>query len=316
MIFIQGNLVTGLVLMIHLFIQSITFAQAEFPRIIKTYIKINDNVKLIKDAKIKKCIEILYIEKRQDTIKVSEFDAEGYILNEISKIDTSKQNIGEYITKNYSYVYNNFKLLTEKVDSTLPTLKKYYLKYDEFYNITDEELFIQNKLVQKYSYEYDDLSRLIEAAQKDIAYDCKIIELYDYNSYNNLVKLVVKNKCIQGEGKPLETKYNYTYDNSYRILEKKTIATSGEYKTETFTYTANGKPESAYEITGKDSYIKRKYTYEKNNVRIQKTEVKDELSTSSDVLITYDKFGNRLEEEYFDPNSKLIYTYKFIYTYY
>ncbi len=195
-------------------------------------------------------------------------------------------------------------------------MMKFMPKASLWDNITDEELFIHNKLVQKYSYEYDDLSRLIESTQYDIANDCKIIESYDYNSYNNLVKLAVKNKCIQGEGKPLETKYNYTYDNSYRILENKTIATSGEYKTETFTYTADGKPESSYEITGKDSYIKRQYTYDKNNVRIQKTEVKEELSKSSDVIITYDKFGNRLEEEYFDPNGKLIYTYKFIYTYY
>ena len=146
--------------------------------------------------------------------------------------------------------------------------------------------------------------------------DCKVIEIYDYNSYNNLVKTVITNKCIQGDNKPVEFKYNYTYDNSYRILEKTTISTAGENKRETFTYTADGKPETSYELINKDSYINRKYTYDKNTVRIQRTEVKEELSTSTDVLIKYDKFGNRLEEEYFDPNGKLIYTYKFIYTNY
>ncbi len=291
-------------------------AQAEYPRVLKTYLKINDNAKQIKDAKIKSSIEILSSNGRLDTIKISNYASDGFILNEISKIDTSRDKKGEYITRSYSYIYNNFRLLIEKFDSSGVNLKKYYLKYDEFYNITDEELFILNKLVQKYSYEYDDLSRLIESTQKDIANDCKVIETYDYNSYNNLVKMVTVNKCIGGEGKPLETKFIYTYDNSYRILGKTTNATSGDKKTETFTYNADGKPESSYEMTGTDSYTNRKYTYDKNTVRILKTDVKGELSISSDVLIKYDKFGNRLEEEYFDPSGKLIYTYKFIYTYY
>ncbi|MEO8513638.1 MAG: hypothetical protein ABI543_08765 [Ignavibacteria bacterium] len=291
-------------------------AQAEFPRVLKTYIKINDNAKLIKDSKIKNSTEILSINGKDDTIRISNYDTDGYIVYEISKTDTSKDKKGEYIIRSTSYIYNNFKLLTEKFDSSAANLKKYYLKYDEFYNITDEELYIQNKLIQKYTYEYDDLSRLIESTLKDAVNDCKITETYDYNSYNNMVKLIVKNKCIPGEGKAVETKFNYTYDASYRILGKSTFSPLGENKTETFTYTSEGKPETSYEMIRTDYYINRKYTYDKNTVRIQKIEVKEELSTSSDVLIKYDKFGNRLEEEYYDPAGKLIYTYKFIYTYY
>ena len=296
-------------------LNSTSLAQAEYPRVLKTYLKINENAKSIKDSKIKKTIELLVIDSRQDTLKITDYDQDGYITSEFSKAVISKEKKGEYVIRNCTYVYNNFKLLTEKVDSTGEQLKKYYLKYDEFYNITDEELFVQNKLAQKYSYEYDDLSRLIETTLKDQENDCKIIETYDYNSYNNMVKLSVLNKCI-GDKKPVETKYNYKYDKDYRILEKLIISASGENKTETFTYTADGKPETSYEMMGGDSYINRKYTYDNNNVRIQKTEVKGELSTSSDVLIKYDKLGNRLEEEYFDPNGKLLYTYKFIYTYY
>jgi len=292
------------------------FAQAEYPRIIRSYLKINDNAKIIKDAKINSAIEVLIIDGRQDTMRISEYDNDGYILREFTRTDTSKEKKGEFITKSIKYIYNNFKNLTEKFDSSAANIKKYYIKYDELYNITDEELFIQNKSIQKYSYEYDDLSRIVEATMKDMVNDCKVIENYDYDSYNNLVLLTIKNKCIPGEDKPLLTKYNYKYDKDYRILGKITSSSNGEYKTETFTYTADGKPETSYEITGKDSYINRKYTYDNNSVRIQKTEVKEELSTSSDVVIKYDKFGNRLEEEYFDPNGKLLYSYKFIYTYY
>ncbi len=292
------------------------FSQAEYPRSVKTYLKINDNAKLIKQSKISISTEVLLSGGREDTLRVSFYDQDGYILKEISKIDTSAEKKGEFITRNYSYVYNNFKLLTEKVDSSYASPKKYYLKYDEFYNITDEEVFVNNKLVQKYEYEYDDLSRLIETTQKDVIYDCKIIDTYDYDSYNNLVKVISKNRCIQGENKPLETKYNYTYDKDYRILEKRTNSTSGEVKTETFTYTADGKPESSYEITGRDSYISRKYTYENNNIRIKKIETIGELSTGSDILIKFDKAGNRILEEYFDPSGKLLYSYKFVYNYY
>lgn len=292
------------------------YAQAEYPRAVKTYLKVNDNAKIIKQAKISTAIEILVSGERADTIKISYYDQDGFLLKESSKIDTSFDKKGEYITRKFSYVYNNFKLLTEKFDSTFSSPKKYYLKYDEFYNITDEQVFVNNKLSQKYEYEYDDLSRLIESTQKDMVNDCKITENYVYDSYNNLVKITTVNKCIPGEDKPIETKYNYTYDKEYRILEKKTNSTAGEFKTETFTYTADGKPESSYEITGKDTYISRKYTYDNNSVRIKKVETTGELSSSSDILIKYDKFGNRLLEEYYDPAGKLLYSYKFVYNYY
>lgn len=291
-------------------------AQAEYPRAIKTYLKINDNAKNIKQSKISGVTEILQISGKDDTIKSLLYDTEGYLLKEITKVDTSFGKKGEYITRRYYFVYNNFKLLTEKVDSSSSMTKKYYMKYDEFYNITEEQVFINSKQMQNYEYEYDDLSRLIESTQKDIVNDCKIIETYVYDSYNNLVKVTSKNKCIPGEDKPIETKYNYTYDKEYRILEKRTNASSGEYKTETFTYTAEGKPETSYEITGKDTYISRKYIYDNNSVRIKKIETIGELSTSSDILIKYDKSGNRLIEEYYDPAGKLLYTYKFVYNYY
>lgn len=292
------------------------FAQAEFPRAIRTYIKINENAPQVKKSRISKSTEILVLPGSEDTMKVTYYDPDGYILTETSLVDTSTGKKGEFITRKYYFVYNNYKLLTEKIDSTSANTKKYYLKYDEFYNVTEEQLFVQNKQVQKCEYEYDDLSRLTESEMRDILNDCKVMETYDYDSYNNLVRVTVRNKCIPGEDKPIETKYNYTYDKEYRILEKKTIATSGEYKTETFTYTTEGKPETSYEITGKDTYITRKYIYENNTVRIKKTETIGELTSTSDILIKYDKNGNRILEEYYDPAGKVLYSYKFVYNYY
>lgn len=292
------------------------FAQAEFPRAIRTYIKINENAPQVKKSRISKSTEILVLPGSEDTMKVTYYDPDGYILTETSLVDTSTGKKGEFITRKYYFVYNNYKLLTEKIDSTSANTKKYYLKYDEFYNVTEEQLFVQNKQVQKFEYEYDDLSRLTESEMRDILNDCKVMETYDYDSYNNLVRVTVRNKCIPGEDKPIETKYNYTYDKEYRILEKKTIATSGEYKTETFTYTTEGKPETSYEITGKDTYITRKYIYENNTVRIKKTETIGELTSTSDILIKYDKNGNRILEEYYDPAGKVLYSYKFVYNYY
>ncbi|NOS84187.1 MAG: hypothetical protein HOP31_03510 [Ignavibacteria bacterium] len=278
--------------------------------------KINDNAKIIKQAKISGVTEILQTPGKEDTIKSVLYDTDGYILKEITKVDTSFEKKGEFITRKYYFIYNNFKLLTEKVDSSSPSPTKYSLKYDELYNMTDEAVFVNNKQVQKFDYEYDDLSRLIEATKKDMVNDCKIVESYDYDSYNNLVLLTTKNKCIPGDDKPILVKYNYKYDKDYRILGKITSSSAGEYKTETFTYTADGKPESSYEITGMDSYVTRKYVYENNMVRIKKIETIGELSTSSDILIKYDQAGNRLLEEYYDPSGKLLYSYKFVYNYY
>ena len=297
-------------------IQKILYAQAEYPRAIRSYLKINDNAKLIKQSKISISTEILQVSGKDDTVKIVFYDPDGYILKETVKVDTSFEKKGEFITRKYSYVYNNYKLLTEKIDSTSASPRKYSLKYDEFYNITDEEVFLNGKLIQKYDYEFDDLSRMIESSMKDMVNDCKVVETYDYDSYNNLVLSTTKNKCIPGDDKPILVKYNYKYDKDYRILGKITSSSAGEYRTETFTYTADGKLESSYEISGKDSYITRKYVYDNNSVRIKKIETVGELSTSSDILIKYDQAGNRILEEYYDTAGKLLYSYKFIYNYY
>jgi len=296
--------------------QQFTLSQAEYPGVVKTYVRINENHKQIKSSKISISTEILTSGGKEDTIKYTIYDTDGYIIKEVSKVDTSSEKKGEFITRNFAYIYDNYKLLTEKIDSNESTVKRYYIKYDELYNITAEEMFANNKLAQKFEYEYDDLSRVIESNFRDLVNDCRITENYDYDSYNNLVKITTKNRCTPGDNKAVETKYSYAYDKDYRILEKKTILPGSEFKSESFIYKADGKPESSSEITGTDHFIKRKYTYDKNSVRIQKTETKAELTSVSDLQIKYDNSGNRLIEEYFDQNGKVLYTYKFIYTYY
>ena len=67
---------------------SVNYSQSEFPRIVKTYLKLNDNSKSIKEAKIRKSIEILSIDSRQDTLRITEYDTDGFILNEMVKTDT------------------------------------------------------------------------------------------------------------------------------------------------------------------------------------------------------------------------------------
>lgn len=292
------------------------FAQAEYPAAIKSYIKLNENAKLIKDAKISRCIEILNIDGREDTVKVSYYDKDGYIISELSKIDTSSGKTNEFINQKLYFFYNNNKLLSDKIDSTYSMAKRYRLKYDELYNLTDDELFINNKLVQKNSFEYDDLSRMIEAVTKDIIHECKNVVNYKYDSYNNLVLIIENNKCVPVSNKPVETKYNYTYDKDYRILEKKTNTPNGKFKTENFTYTTEGKPASSYELNTDGSYINKKYIYDKNTVKVQTTDVKGELFSSSELIIEFDKFGNRIQEQYFDNNGKQLYSYKFYYSYY
>lgn len=293
------------------------FAQAEYPRVIKDFIRINDNAKMLKDAKIRGSIEIFQNNGIDDTLRITSYDMDGYLLSEFSKTDTTHDGRGEYSIRKNSYIYNKNKLLTERIDSSGNLPVKSYLKYDELYNITDEEVYIQNKQVKNYSYEYDDLSRLIESVQKDIAGDCKITETYIYDSYNNLVKQKIQNKCSPSEKKPAENSYNYKYDEQYRILEKRTLESTGSSRTETFTYNAEGKPESSYRIIGAESYINTKYIYDKDNsVRIEKTETFEGKTRSSNVVIKYDKSGNRLMEEYYDANNKLVYNYRFIYSYY
>ncbi len=298
-------------------VKFVVFAQAEYPRVIKDFVRINDNVKIVKDAKIKSSIEIFQNNGKEDTLRVTAYDSDGYILSEFSRNDTTFDGRGEFVIRKVNYIYNKNKLLTELIDSSGAVPVRTYLKYDELYNLTDEEVFVQNKQVRSYSYDYDDLSRLIESVKKDIINDCKVTETYIYDSYNNLVKQKIQNKCDPLEKKAAENSYNYKYDDQYRILEKRTVGSNGSSKTETFTYTAEGKPESSYLISGPDSYVNKKYSYDKeNSVRIIRTESVEGKTKTSDVVIKYDKFGNRLLEEYYDANNKIIYNYRFIYSYY
>ncbi|HRJ86195.1 MAG TPA: hypothetical protein PK753_11020 [Ignavibacteria bacterium] len=292
------------------------YAQAEYPRAVNTYLRLNEDNKQVKASKISITTEVLSTNGKEDTIKYTIYDSDGYIVKEYSKLDTSAEKSGQFVNRNLTFIYNIYKLLTEKIDSSESQVKKYYLKYDDLYNITSEEMFVNNKLAQKYEYEYDDLSRLIESNLRDLVQECRITENYDYDSYNNLVKITTRNKCPGGTDKPVEVKYNYAYDKDYRILEKKTILPGSDFRAESFTYTPEGKPASSSEIIGTNFFIKRLYTYDKNSVRIQKTQTKEELSTVSDLVIKYDNSGNRLIEEYYDPEGKILYTYKFIYTYY
>ncbi len=91
--------------------QQLSHSQAEYPGVVKTYVRINDNNKQIKASKISISTEILTAGGKEDTIKYTIYDTDGYLVKEVAKVDTSADKKGEFITKNYTYIYNNYKLL-------------------------------------------------------------------------------------------------------------------------------------------------------------------------------------------------------------
>lgn len=293
------------------------YSQAEHTDLYKDYFKINENAKSIKDAKIKSVLELYIKGEQTDTVKYTEYDQNGNITRNITKTDTSLDKSGQYIYTNYTYIYKEGRL-TEKIDSSAKDIKKHYITYGDLGDITGEEIKIGAVLIKEIEYEYDNLSRLIESTSNDKINKCKIIESYAYDSYNNLAKKTIKNECTGTKEKPVSITYNYKYDNKSRIIEKQAIYPNAGYKVISYQYSPDGKIISSYESAGSDTYDNTKYSYDDktNSVKIEKSEILGDLTKNSSGVIQNDKFGNRIEEKYFDSNGKLIFMVKNIYVYY
>ncbi len=296
---------------------SFLYAQAEHPAVFNNYIKINDNSKRISESKIRKCTELMISSNKQDTLKFHYYDNSGNLSQQFLFLEPVGDNsLRDY--HNYFFLYDKTGKLVQKIDSSRNEVKRTGIEYDEFGNISKEEIKLQGFVISEISYEYDNLSRLVESTEKNIIGNCKIIEQYTYDSYNNLTRLSVKSTCDNLSYKPLVTTINYKYDQRDNIIEKRTTYPSGGYKIENFLYDPKGNLTESYESTSETSYIKYVYTYDipSNTVNLEKTEVTGDFKTKFAQIRKYDKFGNLLEEQYLGPKGELMYTLKNIYEYY
>lgn len=293
------------------------FSQAEYTDLVKEYVKINEGSKKIKDAAIKSTAVLFISGDHQDTLRYTEYDANGNIVTQFSKIDTSLDKKGEFEIKRFTYTYKD-NILIEKIDISGSIARKYYITYDELANITKETVKEQGKIIMETEYEYDNLSRLIESSIKDVKNNCKISESYSYDSYNNLAKKSTKNECSGATGKPVNTIYSYKYDTKNRIIEKQATYPNAGYKILTYEYGKNGEILKSYESEGSSSYESTVYSYDDKagNISVEKNEVMGDLTKKVTGTIQNDKFGNRVEEKYFDSNGKLLYTIKSNYEFY
>lgn len=289
------------------------FSQAEQPEMYRNYIMINENAKKIKDSKIKTVYEVYSEKGKADTLRFAEYDAAGNITREIVKTDST---VAPGKLKNNSYVYKEGRLI-ERIDSSAD-VKRYFISYDEFGGIVKEDVKVQGKLSFETEYEYDNLGRLTESSTKDLINKCKVIIAYAYDSYNNLAKESIKDECKGTKDKPVNVVYNYKYDNKSRIIEKQSIYPNAGYKIMNYQYGPNGELISSYESQGSDTYDNTKFTYDEktNTIKVEKSEVMGDLTKTITGTIQNDKFGNRIEEKYFDSNGNLLYSIKNIYQYY
>jgi hypothetical protein len=294
------------------------YSQAEFPRVVMDYQRINDNAKQIRESKIRKCVEVKLVNNVADTMKILYFDNNGNLLQQFIA-DESTKDADDYKKSyfNYFYLYDITGKLIQKIDSSGGNVLKFTLSYDDVGNISGEEVKSHNEVIREVTFEYDQLSRLIESKEKDIIQGCKTTETYSYDSYNNLAKLIYKTSCSQSTKAP-STTYIYKYDQKSNIIEKQTSLSAGGFKTEMFKYGDKGRLTETYITTGKDSYIKYVYTNDiaNNTIKIEKTVGDGEVTATSMQVLRYDKFWNLIEEQSIAPNGKELYTKKNIYEFY
>ncbi len=294
------------------------FSQAEYPEVITKFVNINSGFKQIKNAKIKKSTQVLISKVKQDTLDIILYDVNGNIIREYNLEQDTGAGHKEYSYKNVSFMYDSSGRVLEKTDSSGKNIKKTVLEYEDNGNFSKEEEYINDTLVIKESFDFDDLSRLIECSGKNYSEDCKFVINYQYDSYNNLAKITSRNSCENDQNIPKEISYLNGYDKKSNIISKNTVTPAGLRKTETFKYDSKNRMIQSYESTGKTGYVEIIYSYDslKNPAKIETSEIFGENIIKFIRSLKYDKFGNLLEVQYLEPNNELINTIKYYYEYY
>ncbi len=306
-----------IILGVSVLMPGIIFSQAEVPDVFNRYFKINEHSSQVKDAAIRKCTELKITKYGQDTIRILYYNSNGSLQQQFIKADSNAPINTRNGYLNYFYLYDNAGKVNRRLDSSSGEVKKTIITYDYFGNVSSEQVEVKSNIINETSYDYDPMGRLIESSEKNKVEGCKITELYVYDSYNNLVKRSVKNTCGDGDDNTVTSTYIYKYDKRDKIIEKISIL-NGSTKTEQFTYDDKGNLMGNYVSTSPNSYIKYVYSNDpSNNIRtVEVSETIDDNVTKSYRVITYDKYGNFLEEVFKGPQQEEIYRLKNVYEYY
>lgn len=287
------------------------------PDLYNNFIKINDNAKKNKAAKIKIYAEIMAVNDKQDTTNIYQYDTNGILIKRlIQNIDTTRKE-NKIFYQNYTYVYKGGRL-TERLDSTNGDIWRTVLYYDDLGNISKEELYFRSKLAMDRTYDFDELGRMIESNEVNYYQSCKIVEKFAYDSYNNMAKHSVRNDCKDLQGKVTEYKFGYKYDKKSNIIEKQSTYPSGGYNSETYKYDARGNMTEYYESNSKNEYSEAIYSYDKSNIKVKadRKEVIGGFTTLYAEKFVYDDKGNLIEDQNFNPNGELMFTRKYMYEFY
>lgn len=306
-------------LMISLLSASVVLkAQAEFPDVIKKFVQINDKSKQIQKAKINKTTQVSVSKNSEDTIYVYSYDSNGKILKEYYFEEDSSKGPKTTFKDIHTYEYDSSGRVIQKIDSTGGTVVKTKIEYEDNGNISGENVYSNETLALEETFDYDDLSRLVECSGKNYSEDCKFVLNYVYDSYNNLAKIKSKSNCASASNSVNEVSFMLGYDKHGNIVSKNTISPNGLMKVETFKYDNKDKLFQSYESTPKEGYTEKYYTYDslKNLVRIDISNVLGENIIKYSRTMKYDSNGNISEIQYLGNKNELINTIKYYYEYY
>jgi hypothetical protein len=301
------------------FTVQITNAQGEMTSVYNEYYRINENSKKIKDARIKKSVSLIITKDRTDTLNISYYDINGNLVNEMNKIVVSTTVESKIIYQKYSYKYDELNRVAEKIDSSGGSVIRKVISYEEDGTLSAEDILnSKGEVIKEISHEYDQLARLIESTENDNIAKCKTVKKYTYDSYNNLAKYVLSSNCTDSLSKAVNITYVYKYDNKSNIIEKNSYFSSTSFKTETFTYGANGKVSKSYVITGNEVYTNNVYFYDNSNflTKIEINEVNGEDKKKFLRFYTNDKFGNVIEIRELTLTGTQIYLMKYEYEFF
>lgn len=116
---------------------------------------------------------------------------------------------GDYLTSKETFTFDSRNRQVSKLDSPGNNIP-YIYKYDDKDNLTDILYYIDHKLSSHYQYEYDKLNRRTKT-HRIYSFNPKkeIIELYSYNSYGDVIELILPLYVYNNSPSTLRTEYIY-----------------------------------------------------------------------------------------------------------
>jgi len=226
----------------------------------------------------------------------------------------STRNTEGYFYSNKTYNQNGYEIESEVNESDFPVHILY--KRDDKNNIIEKKEEGSSE-GSKYKiltvYKYDNLNNMVESKIYDL--DGALVETYSF-IYNKHGDQIEENRTYSTQGKLYSKKYNLTYNDNNKLIEKSEInALPYNISKEIYEYDNNGNIINSKTLKpdGTIQSIKMFGFDDKKNKIEEGSSYEKSITQFSKIYYKYDNNSNVIEESHYEKDGTLSYTIKYDY---